>query len=636
MAIPKSFVEELRHRVSLAEYAGERVEWDRKKSRPSRGEYWACCPFHQEKTPSFKVNDAEGLYYCFGCQAKGNLFGFVQQIENVDFAESVRILAQRAGMRVPVASKEEEKREARSARLLEANSIAAHFYRSALHAREGRAALAYLREKRGLSSGTVEAFGLGFAPNRRDALRQELQSAGIPDDVAAEAGLLQLPERGSPYDFFRNRIMFPLTLPGGRCVAFGGRLLADGQPKYLNTRESPVFRKGHTLFNLGRAREAARKGGRIVVVEGYMDVIALHEHGIEDVAAPLGTAFATAHLALLWKSAETVVVALDGDEAGRRSAARIVDTALPDLKPGKEIRFALLPQRMDPDDYAREHGGEGMEAVLRAALPLSEMAWRRELAGGTPATPEAVAQVESQLRQLADRIRDPELRKFYRREFRERVRGLRAGGRGTGPVAVPVREATRSSGLLAGKSPKGETRRRARAAAILLAALRHPDALDAYCEELGAMELEWKDLDTLRNETICAYMEGSLDAKSRERLNRRLRTACRIHASLVRVERCTRAGTALDVVLRDVETLLAEHREEQGSRTTIEQAVSRIVANDPDPEADALLRQAVLDRARSLEPPAGTLPDGARYSKALLELARRPQGRQDARRQDGD
>ena len=635
MAIPKSFIEELRHRVSLATYAGEKLEWDRKKSKPNRGEYWACCPFHAENTPSFKVDDGKGFYYCFGCQAKGNLFGFVQTMENVGFDEAVRSLARRAGLAVPTASREERQQEERSERLLRANSHASHFYRARLHASSGARARRYLLEERELSKKTIERFEIGFAPDSRNELWMHLQSDDISAADAAEAGLVQRPERGEPYDFFRNRIMFPLTLPGGRCVAFGGRLLGDGQPKYLNSRESPVFRKGRTLYNLGGAREAARRSARIVVVEGYMDVIGLHENGIEDVVAPLGTAFGEEHLNLLWSSAETIVIALDGDEAGQRAATRVIDLALPRLKPGREIRFALLPQGMDPDDYARAHGAEGMEAMLRAALPLAEMAWRRELSGSSTGTPEAIAQAEARLYGLADTIQHQDLRRHYRKDFRNRIWQIRSGGPGAASGAIPVREATRSSALLGGRRTDGEYRRRARAGAILLAVLNHPDTLESFCEDIGALSFEWKDLDRLRDQTISAYMDGALDEEARSRLLRRLRNACRNEPHLS-VERCTKPTAAPADVRSGIETLISEHRGEHDSQMTFHTAIDQITSAKPDPEADAIIRQAAAERARRLEAPDDVHIGSARSSEALLELVQHPPWRRGSHQHDGE
>ncbi len=635
MAIPKSFIEELRHRVSLAAYAGEKVEWDRKKSRPNRGEYWACCPFHAEKTPSFKLDDGKGFYYCFGCQSKGNIFGFVQAIENVGFGEAVTILARRAGLAVPTASKAEQEREKRSERLLQANSLAAHFFRARFHAAAGTMARRYMHDERGLSKETIEDFGIGFAPDSRNRLWKHLEAGGVAAADAAEAGLAQLPDRGNPYDFFRNRIMFPLVLPGGRCVAFGGRLLGDGQPKYINTRESPVFHKGRTLYNLGRARESARQSGRLVVVEGYMDVIGLHEHGIKNAVAPLGTAFGEEHLRLLWDSAESIVIALDGDDAGQRAASRVIDIALPRLRPGREIRFALLPQGMDPDDYVRAHGVEGMEAVLRAALPLAEMAWRRELAGSPVETPEAIAQAEARLFGLADKVQHSDLRRHYRENFRDRIWRLRKGGREGAAGALPVREATRSSVLLGGRLRDGEYRRRARAGAILLAVLNHPEALEACCEDLGALSFEWNDLDRLRDQTISAFMDGALDESVRRKLIQRLRSACRREPHLS-VERCTDPGVATAEVLHGIEALISEHRGEHDSRMTFDTAIDQLTSDNPDPEADALIRQAAAERARRLEAADEFQIDAARSSEALQELVQRPPWRRSSHQHDGE
>ncbi len=634
MAVPKSFIEELRQRLSLAEYVGGKVEWDQKKSKPDRGEYWACCPFHAEKTASFKVDDPKGLYYCFGCQAKGNIYGFVQAIENVEFGEALQILARRAGVALPVASRKEREREERGERLLRANSMASHFFRARLNASSGERAWRYLKGERGLSRETIEHFQIGFAPDSRDELWKHLQSGDIAATDAIEAGLAQRRDDREPYDFFRNRIMFPLFLPGGRCVAFGGRILGDGQPKYINTRETPVFHKGRTLYNLGPARETARRSGRLVVVEGYMDVIALHEHGIRDVVAPLGTAFGEEHLNILWRSAKTIVIALDGDEAGRRAAARAIDLALPMLEPGRELRFALLPQGMDPDDYSRIHGAEGMESVFRAALPLADMAWRRELSGSPGRTPEAIAQTETRLNGLANKIRHPSLKQHYREDFRNRIRELRQRP-GAVPAVVPVRDETRSSVLLGGRLKDGQYRSRARAGAILLAILNHPDVLESCCEDLGVLEFEWKDLDTLRDRTISAFMAGALDENARLRLTRRLRNACR-HEPHLAVERCTQPDTSREEVLNGIEALIAEHRGEQESRMTFDTAIGQLTASSPDPDTDSLIRRAAAERARRLEAPGDADLNVISSGEALQEFIQRPPWRRGAHQHDGE
>ena len=452
---------------------------------------------------------------------------------------------------------------------------------------------------------------------------------------AVTAGLLQAPEHGTPRDFFRNRVMFPLTLPTGACVALGGRLLGDGQPKYLNTRETPVFHKGRTLYHLGPARRAARQSGRLVVVEGYMDVIGLSEHGIEDVVAPLGTALGEEHLAMLWKSTGRIILALDGDEAGQRAAGRVIDLALPLLQPGQELRFALLPRGVDPDDHVRAVGAEGMESLLTASLPLAEMIWRREFSGHVARSPEAVAQADARLHRLAARIRHAGLQHHFRDEFRTRIRHWQQRRRaGEAAEPLPVRQATRSSVLTSPRRRDGEYRRRARAGAILLAALRHPEVLHECGEALGSLCFERPELDRLREETLSAFLEDRLDDRTRDGLVRRLRHACR-HQPHVAVERCTAPGAAASVVRDGIATLIAEHRDEQASGESVRAALDALTAAEPDPGAAERIRAAAAERARRLEVRDDAGGGGAGAGRALLRLAENPPWRRPATTPEG-
>jgi len=596
MPLPEEFLRDLKQRVSLAAYAGERLEWDRSKSKPAKGEYWACCPFHSERTASFKINDAMGGYYCFGCQAKGGLFDFVRHMENCTFPEAVSVLARREGLEVPAASPEEARRQDERERLFAANSIAVHFYRARLAGSGGAAARAYLREERRLSPETLARFRIGLAPDSRDGLWKQLQAGGVQLADAVAAGLVR-DDRGSPRDFFRNRIMFPLLQHGSRCVGFGGRLVGSGTaPKYLNTAESAIFQKRRFLFNHGPAREAARKAGRLLVTEGYMDVIALHAHGFEEAVAPLGTALAEDHLVQLWRASDRILVALDGDEAGQRAANRVAETALAKLTPGKEILFATLPKGSDPDDFTRSHGAEAFAALLDDALSLSETVWR-QAAEGIGRSPEGLSGLESSLRQITQRIDSPQIRRNFDHFFRDRIWQLKAGKPG---AATPVRIATRQIAVSVARGGDRDYKARARVGGILLAMLRHPETLDELGETLASMPIGAGDLDSLRQATISAWMEGALDDARRNLLLRQVTDACRKMPHVAKTEPAAKAASALLELLRN---LMEEHCREHELDVRQRYLIGQLASAEPDPDTESQLRQIAEDRQRFRQMP---------------------------------
>jgi DNA primase len=502
MALPPHFLDELRARLTLSEVVGRKVTWDRRKSNASRGDWWAPCPFHQEKTPSFHVDDRKGFYYCFGCHAKGDAITFVKEAENLSFMEAVERLAAEAGLEMPErrADPQAAERRDRAARLADVMEQAVQAFRLAFRSARGQGAQAYARG-RGLSADTLARFEIGYAPDSRTHLTETFRGRGLLEE-AVEAGLVIRPEDGgAPYDRFRDRLIFPIRDPRGRCIALGGRALSPhAKAKYLNSPETVLFHKGRTLYNHGPAREAAGRSGRLVVAEGYMDVIALAAHGIEHAVAPLGTAVTGEQLDLLWRMAPEPVIALDGDAAGLRAAHRLIDLALPRLGPGRSLGFCLLPQGTDPDDILRDGGRAAMEALLGDALPLVEMLWRREAEATPLDTPERRAALRARLAEATGRIGDPVLRRFYEDGFARRMRelfwrldcpaGARAGrGRRDAPAgpATPTR-----SSALARTADRAATRR-AREATILLIALRNPAAL-------GPVEAALEDMPVLTPE----------------------------------------------------------------------------------------------------------------------------------------
>jgi DNA primase len=524
MSLPPGFLDELRSRVSLAQLVGRRLSWDARKSNPARGDYWAPCPFHQEKTASFHVDDAKGFYYCFGCHAKGDAVDFLRATDNLDFIEAVEALAREAAVPMPARDPAAAARSAAAQGLAEAMEAAVQFYRLQLATARAAEARAYL-DRRGLAPATRDRFELGFAPDARTTLLDHLTDKGFPRERLAEAGLVGLPkDGGGPYDRFRGRIMFPIRDARGRAIAFGARALKpDQEPKYLNSPETPLFDKSRTLYNIGPARTAAARTGTAVVVEGYMDVIALSQAGIEHTVAPLGTAITEAQLEALWKLAPEPVVALDGDRAGLDAAQRLIDLALPLLVPGRSLRFALMPRGHDPDDVARAGGARAVQTLLDASRPIVDLLWSRETEGQVLDSPDRIAALRARLKAHLARIRDGDLRDIYNRELRDRYRTLhvpareptaeRSGrSRATRWPAATAHAATATRASLLARAPDdGAAEARVRESAILAACLHHPAVARDFEDRLERMAFRCADLAAIRDALLSALAE-SLDS----------------------------------------------------------------------------------------------------------------------------
>jgi DNA primase len=451
MAFPPGFLDELRSRVSLADLVGKRVRLVRKGR-----EHGGLCPFHNEKTPSFYVVEDKGFFHCFGCGAHGDAVGWVMRSENLDFIEAVERLAGIAGIAVPQQTPLEREKAQRQKTLLEALAAAAKFYEERLWSPAGRAGREYLAG-RGVDEETMRRFRLGWAGDDRSALRRAL-TPEFPLPLLLEAGLLHASDRGGdPYDFFRERVIFPIGDRAGRIIAFGGRALGDQQPKYLNSPEHPLFEKGRVLYGLALARENARReaeggGAGAIVTEGYMDVIALHRAGFTTAVAPLGTALTEAHLGELWRLAPEPVLCFDGDAAGQRAATRAVRRALPLLKPGISLRFASLPAGEDPDSLIQASQLR-FEEVLASAKPLSVKVWETEAIKLPLESPERRADLRRRLIEDIDLIADRTVRAQYfdylinyrfkeiaygKREGRKKIAGLSLSQASDRPDPVPV------------------------------------------------------------------------------------------------------------------------------------------------------------------------------------------------------
>jgi len=523
MRFSPQFLDDIRARVPVSDVVGRAVAWDRRKTNASRGDYWACCPFHPEKTPSFHADNRKGRYHCFGCQASGDIFTFLVEKDGLSFPEAVERLAAEAGLEVPEPDpRAREKEDARKS-LYEVLELAAKFFEERLQAREAAHARGYLAD-RGLEPKTLTRFRIGYAPAGRYALKEHLGGKGIPVEAMVEAGLLvsgdDIP---LPFDRFRDRIMFPILDMRGRTVGFGARALSpDAKAKYLNSPETGLFHKGALLYNMAAARASAHDKSTIIAVEGYMDVIALTEAGIDHAVAPLGTALTADQIVLLWRLADEPVLCFDGDAAGLNAAYRSVDTVLPLLQPGKSLAYALMPEGQDPDDVVRAQGRAGFEALVAQALPLIDMLWQRESEGHDFSTPERRAAFERRLREMVRLVGDESVRRHYGEEFARRLQALwqprrsdrrepfRPAGRRAPPRLGPSR-ALRASALLRG----GALPLVAREAVLVATILNHPGLLHDEAETFAALEFASHDLDSLRRAILdIAAHDGLADAEA--------------------------------------------------------------------------------------------------------------------------
>ena len=538
MRFSNTFLDEIRDRVPISTLIGRRVTWDRKKTNVSRGDYWACCPFHGEKSPSFHCEDRKGRYHCFGCGVTGDHFRFLAELEGLSFPEAVQQVADMAGVAMPQPDPQAERREMERTTLQDVMEMATLFFQDQLQTAAGARARAYLRD-RGLTSRTIETFRLGYSPDSRNALKEHLASKGVPKEQIEACGLVVHGEGiAVSYDRFRDRIMFPILSVREKVIAFGGRAMAaDAPAKYLNSNETELFHKGQVLYNHARARRAAQaiggrqEAGTIVAVEGYMDVIALYQAGVENAVAPLGTALTENQLELLWRMTQQPVLCFDGDGAGIRAANRAADLALPFLKPGRSVSFALLPDGKDPDDLVRHDGRAPFDRVMAEARPLAELVWSREAGSGTFDTPEKRAELEARLKQITSVIADESVRRHYQQDMRDRLHGLfqaarsnggqqgfqggQRGARGPGSRGGPPRVGRHlGNHVLAGaamengtvgsarlnqllKGPTAARQSSLQESVLAMTIITHPQLLLAEYDEIVSVEFESRDLQRL-------------------------------------------------------------------------------------------------------------------------------------------
>ncbi|MDE8653636.1 DNA primase [Novosphingobium album (ex Liu et al. 2023)] len=492
MSLSPAFLDELRARITLSGVIGRTV----RLTRAGR-EFKACCPFHNEKSPSFTVNDEKGFYHCFGCGAHGDAIRWMTDQRGLAFMDAVKELAAEAGLDVPAPDPRAARAAERRDTLHDVMAAAQAWYRDCLASPEGDAARAYLAT-RGFDAHTVSRFGFGYAPEGRQALKAALSR--FPEAMLVEAGLRIAVDDREPYDRFRGRLMLPIEDARGRVIAFGGRILAKDKtdaPKYLNSPDTPLFDKGRTLYNLHRAAPAARQSGRLIVVEGYMDVIALAAAGITECVAPLGTALTETQIELLWRQVETPILCFDGDAAGQRAAMRAVTRALPLLRPAHSLRIVRLPEGLDPDDLLKARGATALEKLLGEAKSLVDMLWEAERDAAPLVTPEDKAGLKARLLAHVEAIAQPDIASLYRRELLDRYSAFafprRENGQGRwqgenrwqgkGSPARPAPPNRENIGRLRRASQGGA--RDALSAAILAGLARWPGEIARHAEALA-------------------------------------------------------------------------------------------------------------------------------------------------------
>ena len=508
MTLSPAWLDELRARTVLSAVISPTV----KLIRAGR-EWKACCPFHNEKTPSFTVNDDKGFYHCFGCGAHGDAIRYLTDQRGMPFMDAVKELAAKAGMDVPAPDPKAKERADRAASLTDVTGEVAKWYSEQLQALSGGDAREYLK-RRGIDAETTKRFGLGFAPDGRSALKRALEKLG--EDKLIETGMLIKPEEGGDsYDRFRGRLMFPIRDPRGRVIGFGGRILGSGEPKYLNSPDTPLFDKGRTLYNIDQAGPASRTARRLIVVEGYMDVIALDRAGISEVVAPNGTAVTEAQLERMWRLDPSPILCFDGDGAGRKAAIRAALRALPHITPERTLRFVELPAGQDPDDVISTGGREAFEALLEKPEPLDARLWRHEIDAEPLTTPEAWAGLKQRLVAHASAIGHADLARIYREDWLSRFYDQR---RPAFASPQPQRRSSFKNGRFVPPAPPVGGQARAIAAAgidaptaraLILGFANYPEELPAHCGQLAALDIPDKPTADMRDELLNAVYSGA-------------------------------------------------------------------------------------------------------------------------------
>ncbi|MEE2774488.1 MAG: DNA primase [Pseudomonadota bacterium] len=588
MTFSKSFIDSLRSDISLADIIGSRVAWDSTKTQAHKGDFWAPCPFHEEKTASFHVDANKGFYYCFGCQAKGDCFTFLRDFENLSFSEAVHVIAQKLGVPIPAQTEDVRKREKSMETSLQVIKLASKFYRSNLQKPEAIAAKTYL-QNRGISEKAIAKFEIGYALSTKNSLTNFMTTKGITLDQLVVAGLCSTSDStGEPFDRFRNRIVFPIHDSRGRTIAFGGRSMnPKANAKYLNSPETSLFSKGKVLYNYFNAKSYSSSESPLIVVEGYIDVIALWQAGYQRAVAPLGTAITAEQLFMLWNASTEPVIALDGDTAGKNATKKLIGLALRHLEPEKSLRFAVLPAGQDPDDLIKSKNFTLLEALIENAYPLIDVLWNLKTENRIFDSPERKAALDASMRDEIRLIKNAHLRSYFlsrlaelQKSFFSVEKAKKLSGRKFfsrslsseyADQAVHPLQETKNSVL--GKS-SGELHLevRQKEGAILMCALNHPNLAIEFEYELSRIEFVFNDLAAIRDAMLAELTSTDENFETLvEKLNERLKMDVRlllgkiphldIHPDLNRTASIARAKRILQETILSHETLIGFNRE---------------------------------------------------------------------------
>ena len=576
MSLPNGFLDELRSRICLSDVVGRKVQWDLRKSNQARGDMWAPCPFHQEKTASFHVDDNKGFYYCFGCQAKGDAIGFIKETENVNFIEAVEILASEVGLQMPEFDPKSKEKADRNKILLEIMEQSVNFFRLTLNSNQGKHALEYLK-KRGLSSDAIERFEIGFAPADQTTLTQKLKDKGYDLDAIIETGMsVKSDESNRLYDRFRARIMFPIRDSRGRCIAFGGRSLdPTARAKYLNSPETPLFDKGSNLYNLVSARSAVGRGEPLIVAEGYMDVIALDSGNFNGAIAPLGTAITEKQLQLMWRISPEPIIALDGDKAGLRAAYRLIDLSLPLLRTGKALRFSIMPEGKDPDDLIRNEGASVFKNLIDEAVPMVDLIWKRETEGKSFDSPERRAGLDKSLSDAIALIKDKNLKNHYRDAlFQARRQFFGRQNAGTTEFKSNSRlmpqSDTKSSFLVA--ADEKTVSAQIRESTVIAVLMNFPELIEIFYDELIMIDLASPDCDLILKELV--KLDNGTKAEIKNELMEKIggeKVEKLLSLSHLRVLPCLRIKGTIEMGQQTLREELAKINSERGLSAEVDE-----------------------------------------------------------------
>ena len=531
------FIQELRDKLSLAEVVGKKVSWDNKKSNQSKGIFWACCPFHDEKTASFKVDDIKGLYYCFGCHEKGDCITFLRKTENLDFVSAIRRLASESGLQIPnnFETKQDPTHRKNREAMLSLHNLAVKFYINHLKENQSKSVLDFLKNRIG-SRQLIDDFQLGFAPEGKKSLFNYLSNQGYAPDIIINSGLCARNDNGEIYDRFRNRIIFPIINQRDEIVGLGGRALSSSaQAKYLNSPETEIFQKGKLLFNQNNFVPSMQKENNVIVVEGYMDVIALSKVGLKNCVAPLGTAVTSDQLQKIWRLSSAPIFAFDGDTSGEKALARLAFLSLPLISAEKTIQACKLPTGMDPDDLVSKFGKETLITLLEKPQSLLEIIWEHETKGKTYKTPENRASLENRINAILKDISNTSLRNHFSSAFYELKKKLFSMSinsysnflRGSKAPKYnrtenienkfryltnqPTKDAKTS--LLGSDTKPDSMESRFQETAIVISLINHPKLITSFASQLNEITFLFKDLKTIYQNIISLNTQRKMTRK---------------------------------------------------------------------------------------------------------------------------